>query len=495
MLPMTTRSVSSSVVTLASAAPPPGVVMVASATTTTAAAAATTSAVGGDWRSTRLSAGQQKRRRISTTSSSRGSSSSDANRGVASSNFKEDDDDEEHRAVLDTAKKYRRSELLQDDDATAAVPVEATGATTTITRPSASTNGMLRPRGGSPSNKWELTPVSLLLRTLGYMDNDTLMLMCLVCKQIKELIWTGQGMQNKLVRIFKLSSSKNNDLGDDFGYGRPRVRRFISNMNQYFENISKTRILQGFQHWKVEDVEEFVNDSYEYINPDELERLTQNIRMTGIVSLDLSLSLPFAGGFGTLQRAISCMVPNLHELDLSHTNMRSSILKPFAVRCPRLEIIRWNFNNDAYGIDAIGYEWNSLNFLKELYFDNCYFQFSHEMLIYGEEGTDDDGDGDGDGDFDFVNDNRVTEMEAMSDSNNYPNIFLFHKLNNNPLERISLRNARYTDFDLNEGTVPQQILMKFVRKAPSTLVWFRSDLAAANIRVLQSERPGIEFLN
>ena len=38
------------------------------------------------------------------------------------------------------------------------------------------------------TNTWELTPVSILIRTMGYMDNDTLMIMCLVCQQIKELI-------------------------------------------------------------------------------------------------------------------------------------------------------------------------------------------------------------------------------------------------------------------------------------------------------------------
>ena len=44
-----------------------------------------------------------------------------------------------------------------------------------------------------------------------------------------------------------------------------------------------------------------------------------------------------------------------------------------------------------------------------------------------------------------------------------------------------------------EHTVSQNMLMKFVQKAPVTLVWFRSDLSPANIRILQLERPGIKF--
>jgi len=308
--------------------------------------------------------------------------------------------------------------------------------------------------------------------------------MCLVCQQIRDLIWSGQGMETNLVRIFRLSPSKHRNLND----GQLRARRFISNMNQHFQNVTKTRILQGFQHWKVQDVGEFDVDGhgYFYIGDDDLERLTHIIRMPAIVSLDMSSSLPIElHQWCTLHRAISFMVPNLQQLDLSNTMMGTSILGKFAVRCPRLEIIRWNKiswnNNDNYGIDAGGYELQAMNNLKELYLDNWYFDFDYDDQIYRDEGNDDD-------------DNGVYEIEAMSDCNNYPNLFLFHKLCNNPLERISLRNARYTHFDLDEGTVPQQILMKFVRKAPSTLVWFRSDLAATNIRILQSERPEIQFL-
>ena len=430
------RSVSSSAATLASAAPPPAVV-VASATTTTAA-------VGDDRRSTRSSAGPPKRRR-----SSRGSGA--ATGGVDHRPDRKETDGDEERGS---------------------------------------------PGGSASNNKWKLTPVSLLLRTLGFMDNDTLMIMCLVCQQIRDLIWSGQGMEKKLVRIFKLSASKENiDDYDDSGNDHYRVRRFIYNMNQHFQNVTKTRILQGLQHWKLQDMKEFNDRFYEDdIDDDELERVTQNIRMTGIVSLDMSSPLPSVHRYHCiLYRAISFMVPNLQQLDLSHTEIRSDILDDFAVRCPRLEIIRWNDNNDDfYSFGAKGYELDSLNTLRELYFDNCYFGFDSRLIDENEDYVfaDIENNGDDDGD------NGVTEIEAMSDSNNYPNIFLFQNVNNNPLERVSLRNARYKDFNTEiEHTVPQQILMKFVRKAPSTLVWFRSDLAAANIRILQLERPRIQFLN
>ena len=189
------------------------------------------------------------------------------------------------------------------------------------------------------------------------------------------------------------------------------------------------------------------------------------------------------------------MVPNLQQLDLSHTTNSSSILESFADRCPRLEKITWNkkirWNNIGHHtINADGKDLQPMDNLKELYLDNWSFGFDHENLIYRDEDTDDDGDVDGD------DDNGVTEVEAMADCNNHPSLFLFHRVCNKPLERISIRTARYVNFDENFSyEIPQQVLMKFVRNAPSTLVWFRSDLAAANIRILQSERPEIQFLN
>ena len=357
----------------------------------------------------------------------------------------------------------------------------------------------------SPSNTWNLTPVSLFIRTLGFLDNTTLMIMCLVCQQIRDIIWTGHGMETKFLRVFELSPSnfvraKPKPYRSLVFAGRSRVRDFLSHMHQYFQTVTTTRLLHGMQHWQVHDIQEFhkcVNLGYhgmtDYIRDEEFEGLTRNITMPGIVSLDMSSLLPMEVRFTALYRAIACMVPNLQELDISHNMYNSELLEFFAERCPRLELIRWNYNVDrvrVYLNDADGYTLQSMNNLKELYFDNHCFGFSHNSKI-DENGdiVDDDDDDDGDSDI------GVTEFEAMSDSNNHSNIFFFHGLRNNPLERISIRNARYLDPDRVQEILPQSILMKFVRKAPATLVWFRSDLSSANIRILQSERPGIQFLN
>jgi len=83
------------------------------------------------------------------------------------------------------------------------------------------------------------------------------------------------------------------------------------------------------------------------------------------------------------------------------------------------------------------------------------------------------------------------EVAEMSDLNNRPTIFLFHKCKSQVLERVSIRNGKY-----NGGVcVSQNLLIKFVRNASPTLQWFRSDLTQINIAMLAKERPGIQLLN
>ena len=110
----------------------------------------------------------------------------------------------------------------------------------------------------------------------------------------------------------------------------------------------------------------------------------------------------------------------------------------FAIRCPRLETIRWNDNYDDYSIQANGYELQPMNNLKELYFDNHYFGFHDDQLIDEDENyAYDNGDDD---------DNGVSEIEAMSNSNNYPNIF-FPKI---------VQRTIGTDIDSKRTTVHEQ---------------------------------------
>ena len=96
------------------------------------------------------------------------------------------------------------------------------------------------------NNRWELTPISLLLRTMGYMDNDMRMMMCLGCKQIKELIWNERGMETNRIRVFELRPSDDKHHNNTFG----SMKRFLLNMDRYCRDGTQHRMLQGYQHWK-----------------------------------------------------------------------------------------------------------------------------------------------------------------------------------------------------------------------------------------------------
>merc|ERR1711971_1210763 len=82
------------------------------------------------------------------------------------------------------------------------------------------------------------------------------------------------------------------------------------------------------------------------------------------------------------------------------------------------------------------------------------------------------------------------DIEKLSDLNNHQDFFLFH-LCCKVLERVSFRKAKY----YNNNIIPQDALIKFVRNAPLSLKWFRSDLTEENMDILRLERPGIELLS
>ena len=242
----------------------------------------------------------------------------------------------------------------------------------------ASSNRTPRGNGKAPaSNTWVLTPVSILLRTMSYLDNATVMLLCLVCKQLKELIWNGNGMETKLIRVFELHLQ--DAITEDAG--TVRVRRFIANMDRYLHDATTNRLLQQYQHWKIRHGEFSFSGDEKGPGFPNLAQLTQNMSMPGILSLDTSLLEPIqqANGYCSLfLESILHITPNLQELDLSNLDMGiESIHDMLSKHCPQLEILKWNFNKDDEDrgeyMSADGRELESMDNLRELYLDNRMF--------------------------------------------------------------------------------------------------------------------------
>mmetsp|Transcript_2939 Transcript_2939/g.3330 ORF Transcript_2939/g.3330 Transcript_2939/m.3330 type:complete len:166 (+) Transcript_2939:2-499(+) len=87
-------------------------------------------------------------------------------------------------------------------------------------------------------------------------------------------------------------------------------------------------------------------------------------------------------------------------------------------------------------------------------------------------------------------------IHVMSNLERHDDTFMFHSLKS--LECLSIRNAKFNEdresrFD--SMNIPQSVLIKFVRNAPTSMRWFRSDLTQENRTMLQQERPEIQLVN
>ena len=106
-----------------------------------------------------------------------------------------------------------------------------------------------------------------------------------------------------------------------------------------------------------------------------------------------------------------------------------------------------------------------------------------------------------------LGDDTITDG-SFRPNNLVSDVFIFHKCSSKVLERVSLHNTNYFVPIIGAGmfvqrlalqdtlkAIPQKALIKFIRNAPTTLRWFRSNLTTENIKMLHHERPEIEFVS
>jgi hypothetical protein len=191
--------------------------------------------------------------------------------------------------------------------------------------------------------------------------------------------------------------------------------------------------------------------------------ITKGVLLRDVTTLDLSLppNLPHkqANLRATIPKALALLMPNLRDVDMSHTRVSQSALSDFAKKCPLLSKITWH-SQSATSAFLSGQDLKTCKNLKEIYMDDSLFYGSepdHVALLCNEDGP--------------------------------SCIFCFcHK----QLERVSLKNAKLYCDDEAPKVVPQSALLKFARCAPN-LRWFRSDLTEENIAILQAQRPEVTF--
>ena len=290
-------------------------------------------------------------------------------------------------------------------------------------------------------------PTPLRVHTLNYVGEtqEELRTLTVLSKKFNEDC-KQTGIKWKIIPTIIISSLEHN-------YGK---------MVNLFRSLrDKNRLLQQYRLLIVQNVHKFYRTSYGEDN--EIDTITNTFRIE-ILSLDLSLSSPPTTYCShDFPYHLSIILPNLQEVNLSCTNFDYRVIREFSERCPRLEKIMWN--NIRYGSDI------SVNGED--------MQLAHNLRLL------------------IVDDSVFGEynIEKYSNLINHQDTFLFHKCYK-VLERLSIRKAKYGNvFADRQKQIPQDALIKFVRNAPPSLKWFRSDLTKQNMDILRLERPGIELLS
>ena len=295
------------------------------------------------------------------------------------------------------------------------------------------------------ATKWT-EPIAILIHILSYADPETIRQACCVSKQFHDLIYHNPGMvTNRVVPLLEIRPSEN--TGDE-----GRVDRLVE---QLYHRQNK---LQRYVTLRIIDPVKFKRE--------DLRRIIEphpQLRLNGIVSLVAASECCDNG----IMYALSKILPNLQEINLSNTITECGYeaLSMFSNRCNRLEKVTWNNIDRSSDVSISGGDiWKATN-LREIYMD--------ESIFYTGSG------------------------KTLSDLANSSDRFLFHACGSTVLERVSIRNTKWYDFDDTEDPIiiPQNALIKFVRNAPKSLRWFRSNLTTENISMLRSERPEIELVN
>ena len=319
---------------------------------------------------------------------------------------------------------------------------------------------------------WDTVPISIEI--ISNLDQESLMNLSLVSKQLHDIITNEPGNENKIIPVFEVSGSS--------------ALKFYQNLQHQCLNKETKNKLQHCQIMRFKDISKFKGDQQ---SDSKLRRMVRNIhwgkkptcvsgrlleiaediQMDGITSSYLSSSIFKNKNQNSLLYTLPNILPKLLKVDFSNAAFGQSILEEFSFKCPLLE--RVTSNNKWNDYSGSGFDFRASKNLKEININNACFS------VYGRE---------------------------ITDLNNHHEIFMFHRCCK-ALERVSIRNMKFEDrFSYNndddddgdeveDEDLTQNLLIKFVRNAPPTLQWFRSDLTPDNMTMLRMERPGIELLN
>ena len=305
--------------------------------------------------------------------------------------------------------------------------------------------------------KWQ-HPVSILINIVSYADPELVRDLCGVSKQFRDIIYHNPGMENKIVPLIWIrpSEEEQNDKG--------RLHRLLQQLYVQRDRLQRHREVKiiaghkflftnGHRNWR-EEIKKVV---------------ATQLHFEGVVSLDMSSpittsTIDYLPRYLTI--ALAIILPNLRKINLSNATMNGPFtLDCFLKNCFYLETITWNNIEYQSEVSLSGYQLRNGKTLKEIYMDNSVFFTGYS--------------------------DKLSDLE----NDQYSDCFLFHHCSSTVLERVSIKNAKHREYIYTATILPQNALIKFVRKSPPSLRWFRSDLSSENMTMLRSERPEIELVN
>jgi hypothetical protein len=297
--------------------------------------------------------------------------------------------------------------------------------------------------------KWDI-PRPIILQITSWLDQESLMNTSLVSKQLYNTLCSERGNENKIFPVFVVSGSS--------------VQKLVNNLRKHFLN-KKTKVkLQNYSIMKFKEPNRFDDED---VSTEDFKKLKlilkdNSIELNGITSLEfISSSSLLFGRFksGYLPCILRIILPNLLKLDFSNTTGYTNGIFKELFQCPFLNKVISNDNDD--GVDLNGLGMGLSTNLREIHMDNTLFHCGPYFTNY-----------------------------KFADLNNHQKVFIFHGCSRS-LECVSMRNMKLPRSTFNDDhhrkIFQQNALVKFVRNAPS-LRWFRSDLSADNIDMLQEER-------
>jgi hypothetical protein len=169
------------------------------------------------------------------------------------------------------------------------------------------------------ASKWNNLLTSIKIEIIGWLDQDSLMDLSLVSKQLHNIICNEPGNKNKIIPVFEVSGSCS-------------PLKLLKNLPEYSLNSETKNKLQRYQVMRFKDVEKLVYNGASF---DLLKQIMENLQMNGITSLCISSTKRCTNFLFT--RMAAKILPCLHEVDFANVDADKFTLRNFPRQCPLLE--------------------------------------------------------------------------------------------------------------------------------------------------------------